>query len=120
MIDWLMRPKVQRFRRWSFVLTFPAAIVVARLFGIEDGVLVLAVRALLWGVVAAIAWRMQGEPWRTVELTTLARDAAQPALKDRTSGGGSDEETLVPAARRGRDDRRRRARRAPITGSTST
>ena len=44
MIDWLMRPRVRRFRRWSFVLTFPAAIVVARVFGIEDGVLLLASR----------------------------------------------------------------------------
>lgn len=35
LLDWPMRPEVRRFRRWSFVPTFPAAAVVARLFEFE-------------------------------------------------------------------------------------
>jgi len=61
LVAWLMRPRVRRIRRWSFVLTLPLALIVAHVFGIEQGALVVALRALLWGAVAVAAWRMAGE-----------------------------------------------------------
>jgi hypothetical protein len=60
-IAWLMRPRVRRVRRWSFVVTVPVAFVVAHLYGLHQGALVIAIRAALWGAVAVVAWRLRDE-----------------------------------------------------------
>jgi hypothetical protein len=57
----LMRPRVRRVRRWSFLVTVPVALVVAHVYGVHQGALVIAVRAALWGGVAVAAWRLGGE-----------------------------------------------------------
>jgi hypothetical protein len=56
-----MTPRVRRVRRWSFVLTVPIAVVIARVYGVHQGALVIAVRAALWAAVAVAAWRLGGE-----------------------------------------------------------
>lgn len=61
LMAWLMRPRVRRVRRWSFVITLPVALVVGHVVGLEQGALVLAIRIALWGAVAVAAWRLRGE-----------------------------------------------------------
>jgi hypothetical protein len=61
LITWLMRPRVRRFRRWSFVLTVPVAVFVGRAYGYEHGVLVIGARVGLWLAVAVWALRLGGE-----------------------------------------------------------
>ncbi len=61
LIAWLMRPRVRRVRRWSFVLTIPFALVVGHLVGIEQGAFVVVARVALWAAVAVLAWRLTGE-----------------------------------------------------------
>jgi hypothetical protein len=61
LIDWLMRPRVRRVRRWSFVATVPAGLLVAHLFGVRQGVAVVAARVALSVVVAIVAWRLGGD-----------------------------------------------------------
>ena len=60
-IDLLMRPRVRRVRRWSFVLTLPVAIGFAQVYGVRQGALVIGVRVALWLAVAVFAWRLGGE-----------------------------------------------------------
>jgi hypothetical protein len=60
-IAWLMRPRVRRARRWSFVVTVPVAFAVAHVYGAHQGALVIGVRAALWGTVAVVAWRLRDE-----------------------------------------------------------
>jgi hypothetical protein len=60
-LAWLMRPRVRRVRRWSFLVTVPVALVVGHVYGVHQGVLVIAVRAALWGTVAVVAWRLRDE-----------------------------------------------------------
>lgn len=57
----LMRPPVRRIRRWAFLVTVPVALIVAHVYGVHQGALVVAVRAVLWGAVAFAAWRLGGE-----------------------------------------------------------
>jgi hypothetical protein len=60
--DWLMLcPRGRRLRRWSFVLTLPAAVASAAVIGLESGLALVALRMVLWLVVVAVAWRMCGE-----------------------------------------------------------
>jgi len=61
LIAWLMRPLVRRIRRWSFVATVPTGILIANVYGIHEGVVVVAARLALWGFVAVAAWRLGGE-----------------------------------------------------------
>lgn len=61
LIEWLMRARVRRVRRWSFVFTIPVALIVGYVFGVQQGALVLAARAVLWGAVAVAAWRLGGQ-----------------------------------------------------------
>ncbi len=61
LVAWLMRPRVRRIRRWSFVVTVPVALVVGHVYGVHQGALVLGVRAALWTAVAVAAWRLGGE-----------------------------------------------------------
>src|SRR5919107_882492 len=61
LIAWLMRPPVRRVRRWSFLVTVPVAFGVAHVYGVHQGLLVLALRAALWGAVAVLAWRLRDE-----------------------------------------------------------
>jgi hypothetical protein len=60
-IAWLMRPRVRTVRRWSFVVTVPVAFVVAHVYGLHQGALVIAIRAALWGAVAVVASRLRDE-----------------------------------------------------------
>lgn len=60
-IAWLMRPRVRRVRRWAFLVAAPVALVVAHVYGVHQGALVIAVRAALWGTVAVVAWRLRDE-----------------------------------------------------------
>lgn len=48
-MQWLMRPRVRRVRRWSFVATVPAGLLVAHVYGVHQGVAVVAGRIALWG-----------------------------------------------------------------------
>jgi hypothetical protein len=61
LIAWLMRPRVRRLRRWSFLVTVPVAFVVGHVYGVHQGLLVIAIRAALWGAVAVLAWRLRDE-----------------------------------------------------------
>ena len=61
LVAWLMRPRVRRARRWSFLLTLPASLAVAHLYGVQHGALVLGGRLLFWLLVVAAAWRLGGE-----------------------------------------------------------
>jgi hypothetical protein len=60
LLDWLMKPRIRRVRRWSFAVTVPVAAVVAHVFGVQHGALVLVVRIALWAAVALVAWRLGG------------------------------------------------------------
>jgi hypothetical protein len=60
-LAWLMRPRVRRVRRWAFLVTVPVALVVGHVYGVHQGVLVIAVRAALWSTVAVVAWRLRDE-----------------------------------------------------------
>lgn len=57
LIAFLMRPRVARVRRWSFLLTLPIAIV----FGVALGAVALGARLALWAAVAVVAFRLGGE-----------------------------------------------------------
>jgi hypothetical protein len=57
----LMRPRVRRVRRWSFVVTLPVAVLMATVVGVESGALVIGLRMGLWLAVAIAAWRLGGE-----------------------------------------------------------
>jgi hypothetical protein len=61
LIAWLMRPRVRRVRRWSFLVTVPVAFAVGHVYGVHQGLLVIAIRAALWGAVAVLAWRLRDE-----------------------------------------------------------
>ncbi|MGI8902251.1 MAG: hypothetical protein ACR2IP_00975 [Solirubrobacteraceae bacterium] len=60
-IEWLMRPRVRRARRWSFVATVPVSLLVAHVYGVHEGVAVVAARLALSGSVAIAAWRLGGD-----------------------------------------------------------
>lgn len=57
----LMRPRVRRVRRWSFVATVPVSLLVAHVYGVHEGVAVIAARLAVSGAVAIAAWRLGGE-----------------------------------------------------------
>jgi hypothetical protein len=59
-MEWLMRPRIRRLRRWSFVVTLPVALIVAYVIGLQQGALVLGLRVALWATVALVAWRLGG------------------------------------------------------------
>jgi hypothetical protein len=56
-----MRPRIRRVRRWSFLVTVPVAFVVGQVYGVHQGLLVIAIRAALWSAVAVVAWRLRDE-----------------------------------------------------------
>jgi len=60
-MQWLMRPRVRRVRRWSFIATVPAGLLVAHVYGVHQGVAVVAGRIALWGLLTIAAWRMGGD-----------------------------------------------------------
>ncbi len=60
LIDWLMRPRVRRVRRWSFMVTVPVAVIVAHVFGVQQGALVIAARVAVAIAIAIVAWRVGG------------------------------------------------------------
>lgn len=60
-LDVLMRPRVRRWRRWSFLVTLPAAALAATVVDLRSGALVVAARMALWTAVALVAWRIGGE-----------------------------------------------------------
>ncbi len=61
LIEWLMRPRVRRARRWSFVATLPVGLLIAHVHGVHEGIAVVAARLALSGSVAVAAWRLGGE-----------------------------------------------------------
>ena len=61
LIEWLMRPRVRRIRRWSFVATVPVGLLVAHVDGLHEGVAVIAARLGISGSVAILAWRVGGD-----------------------------------------------------------
>lgn len=61
LIEWLTRPPVRRIRRWSFVATVPVSVLVAHVYGVHQGVAVVAGRLGLSGSVAIAAWRLGGD-----------------------------------------------------------
>lgn len=60
-VGWLMRPKVRRVRRWSFVATLPLGLLIAHLHGVQEGAAVVAVRMACVAMLALVAWRVGGE-----------------------------------------------------------
>ena len=82
-VAWLMRPRVRRVRRWSFVITVPVALVVAHVAGLEQGALVIGVRVAFWLVVAIAAWRLggaRGEALRDLLMHPRGRALARAEL----------------------------------------
>ncbi len=61
LIEWLMRPRVRRVRRWSFVATVPLSLLVAHIYGVHEGIAVVAARLALSASVAIAAWRLGGD-----------------------------------------------------------
>lgn len=90
LVAWLMRPRVRRVRRWSFVLTVPVAAVLARIYGVHEGVLVIGVRAA------------SGRPNGPVQLP-LDTITSVEARTERVGDGRalSERDGAVPAARAG-------------------
>jgi hypothetical protein len=60
-VDWLMRPRIRRVRRWTFVATLPLGVLIAHLHGVQEGAAVVVVRLAFTGVLALLAWRLGGE-----------------------------------------------------------
>jgi hypothetical protein len=60
-VCWLMRPKIRRVRRWSFVATLPLGLLIAHLHGVQEGAAVVAVRMAFVALFALVAWRVGGE-----------------------------------------------------------
>lgn len=80
---WLMHPRVRRVRRWSFVVTVPVALLVAHLFGVQQGALVIAARAAVALAIAIVAWRVggsRGEALRDLLMHPRARAFARAEL----------------------------------------
>jgi hypothetical protein len=61
LLAWLTHPRVRPVRRWSFVITVPAALAVAHVYGVHQGAWVVAARVLLWVALAVAARRVGGE-----------------------------------------------------------
>jgi hypothetical protein len=61
LVDWLMRPRIRRVRRWSFVATLPFGLLIAHLHGVQEGAAVVAARMALTALLALVAWRVGGE-----------------------------------------------------------
>jgi len=57
----LLRPRVRRWRRWSFVVTLAVAGLVAWRFGLQSSALLVAARIALAVAVALLALRLGGE-----------------------------------------------------------
>lgn len=80
---WLLRPRVRRVRRWSFVVTVPIALLVAHVFGVQQGALVVAARAAVALAIAIVAWRVggpRGEALRDLLMHPRARAFARAEL----------------------------------------
>jgi hypothetical protein len=60
-VDWLMRPKIRRVRRWSFVATLPLGALIAHLHGVQEGAAVVGARVAFTALLALLAWRVGGE-----------------------------------------------------------
>lgn len=56
-----LRPRVRRVRRWSFVATVPLSLLVAHIYGVHEGIAVVAARLALSASVAIAAWRLGGD-----------------------------------------------------------
>ena len=88
LMDWLMRPRIRRVRRWSFVITIPVALLVGHVFGFQQGTLVVAVRAAFWGGLVVAAWRLggaRGEALRDLLMHPRGRAFARAELDTLTA-----------------------------------
>ena len=89
LFGFLMRPRVRRVRRWSFLVTVPAGILVARELGLrpslEDGLVVgLALVALDVTVLLTIAFagtRLLGQERRDIVLDLLMHPSVRRLLR---------------------------------------
>ena len=85
-LGFLLRPRVRRVRRWSFVVTAPLGFLVGRSFGLDlgDGVALGAVAALLdVAVIAGVALagaRLLGQERRDALLDLLMHPVARRAI----------------------------------------
>jgi hypothetical protein len=62
LFDWLVfSERGRRLRRWSFLITLPAAIAAALVVGLGSSLAVVALRLALGLIVLAVAWRLGGE-----------------------------------------------------------
>lgn len=106
-LDWLVSsPRGRRLRRWSFVLTLPAALASALVLGLGTGLALLAVRVALWLTVLLLAWRVGGERGDAVRdllMHPKARRYARLELRVLGAPGLALGRLLSPARRR-RDD----------------
>jgi hypothetical protein len=60
--DWLaFSDRGRRLRRWSFLITPPAAVAVASIAGLASSVALVTLRIALSLLVVAVAWRIGGE-----------------------------------------------------------
>ena len=105
--DWLVgNPRGRRLRRWSFVLTLPAALASALVLGLGTGLALLAARVALWLAILLLAWRVGGERGEAVrDLLMHPKVRRYARLELRVLGApvlalGR----LLRPARRGRDD----------------
>lgn len=105
--EWLVStPRGRRLRRWSFVLTLPAALASALMLGLGTGLALLAARVALWLAILLLAWRVGGERGEAVrDLLMHPKARRYTRLELRVLGApllalGR----LLRPARRGRDD----------------
>jgi hypothetical protein len=61
LLDFLMRPRVRRIRRWSSIVTLPVFVVLLYTGNAAAGAAVVAVRVALFAAVVFAAWRVRGE-----------------------------------------------------------
>lgn len=61
LLDFLMRPRVRRIRRWSSIVTLPVFLVLLYTGNAATGVAVVAIRVALYAAVVLAAWRVRGE-----------------------------------------------------------
>jgi hypothetical protein len=62
LFDWLVfSERGRRLRRWSFLVTVPAAIAAALVVGLGSSVAIVALRLALGLIVLAVAWQLGGE-----------------------------------------------------------
>lgn len=60
-LDWLMRPRVRRVARWSFLVTLPLCALLVSLRGVDAVIVIFALEFAAFMVVLVVAARLGGE-----------------------------------------------------------